>query len=106
MDDCPSDKAAIKRRPFGSLGGWVLATFFSIGYLLMFLDMFCISRAHDAKPVSAIIGGIGLLMGGVSPLAAYVSFQLMGRRFTEYLAFPLAVVVYILCQFLGIFLLM
>ena len=105
MTDAQKDIKVTNRRRFGSLGGWLLIAYVTAGNLFMFSG----AMGHGAKPVNRAIGNIGWIICGVSPIVGYVSYQIIARWSTSGLVRRLAgvfgVVIFLLCQSLGMALL-
>ena len=77
-DETSSDRNGAPRRPDrGSLGGWLLTGFFTLGALFMFSGAVGHSHAPLAHPVAAHLGWI---LAGLSPLGAYIALILISRR--------------------------
>ena len=106
MADVDSKTEPTERLRFGSLGGWLLAVFFTAGYLFMFSGAIC----HSLElPVHPRVGTLGWVLAGLSPLITYISYQLLRRRYGtkrgRSLSAIIAVAVFLLCQILGMTLL-
>ena len=77
-DETSPDRNETPKRPDrGSLGGWMLTIYFTLGSLFMFSGAVGHSHAPLAHPLAAHLGWI---LAGVSPLGAYIALILISRR--------------------------
>ena len=77
-DETSSERNEAPRRGgWGSLGGWMLAGFFTLAYLFMYSGAVGHRSAPLAHPIAAHLGWI---LAGLSPLTAYMAFGLISRQ--------------------------
>ena len=106
MADAVSETEPTQRPRFGSWGGWLLTVFATACYLFMYSGAVGHSPQPPVHPRAATAGWI---LAGLSPLAAYVSYQLLRKRYRSkrgtFLCAVVALGLFLLCQVLGITLL-
>ena len=105
MADIFSERKAFERQRLDTLVARIM-----IGGLTCYsLFMYSGAMAHGAKPIHPVIGHVGWVLAGLSPVVAYVSYRLMVRKAksnrTRWCLWFLALGIFFLCQFLGLLLL-
>jgi hypothetical protein len=106
-DETSSDRNEAPRRGgWGSPAGWGLTAYFTLGSLFMFSGAIGHSHAPLAHPAAAHVGWI---LGGLSPLSAYITLILISRRSRSVrwtlFSLLLAVLVLLAVQAVGVLLL-